>query len=90
MSYSQFSTLRKATSAFGLTLQERAFLPVIPGIPPSQGLVDFLKETLPSAASGSEKLRSEAIIYSIGRFLSFQEKILRSMNRRGSMALLIF
>jgi hypothetical protein len=65
MSYSQFSTLRKATSAFGLTLQERSFLPVIPGISPSKGLLDFLEETLPSAASGSEKLRSEAIIYPI-------------------------
>lgn len=63
MPYSQFNTLAKALKAFNLTVQEQRFLPSLPPIAPSSVLQAFLSETLPAAASGSEKVRSEGIIY---------------------------
>lgn len=64
MPYSQF-TLVKALVAFDLSLQEHRFLPEIAAIAPSPVLQGFLEETLPVATSGSEKVRSEGIIYPV-------------------------
>jgi hypothetical protein len=67
MSYSQFTTIGKAKLAFGLTVIEGdRFLPAIPAIVPSSSLSDMLAESLPIVAtSGSEKARSEGIIYPV-------------------------
>ncbi len=67
MSYSQFTTIAKVRDAFGLKIVEAVsglgpFLPV----PPGAGLLAYLGETLPIVAtSGSEKARSEGIIYPV-------------------------
>jgi len=63
MPYSQFTTLAKALKAFSLSVQEHRFFPAIPPIQPSIVLREFLEETLPAVSSGSEKARSEGIIY---------------------------
>jgi hypothetical protein len=63
MPYSQFNTLGKALKTFGLSVQEGRFFPSVPPIAPSPMLQSFLEETLPAAASGSEKVRSEGLIY---------------------------
>jgi hypothetical protein len=67
MAYSQFTTIRKAKEAFGLTLHEGdRFFPTIQPIEPSSLLSETLWETLPLVAtSGSEKARSEGIIYPV-------------------------
>ncbi|MCL1463248.1 hypothetical protein [Argonema galeatum] len=67
MPYSQFTTIGKAKAAFGLTVQERSrFLPSLGPIAPSDVLAGTLKESLPIVAiSGSEKARSEGIIYPV-------------------------
>jgi hypothetical protein len=67
MPYSQFKTIAQAKTAFKLTVIEGdRFLPQIPPIAPSPTLSDYLKETLPIVAtSGSEKARSEGIIYPV-------------------------
>ncbi len=63
MSYSQFTTVKKAIDAFALTIAEQRFLPEGLAVTPSATLTDYLAATLPIAASGSEKARSEGIIY---------------------------
>ncbi len=65
MPYSQFTTIGKAKAAFNLTTVEGdRFSPNVEPIAPSPLLADTLKETLPLVAvSGSEKARSEGIIY---------------------------
>jgi hypothetical protein len=65
MPYSQFKTIASVKSAFNLTIVEGdRFLPELDGIAPSQLLTEFLQESLPIvASSGSEKARSEGIIY---------------------------
>lgn len=65
MPYSQFTTLRKALTAFDLTLQEHRFLPAVAPIVPSLMLQSYLDETLLMAAAGSEKVRSEGLIYPV-------------------------
>jgi hypothetical protein len=67
MPYSQFTTIRKAREAFNLTtIEGDRFIPTVPPIIPSDVLAGTLKETLPIVAtSGSEKARSEGIIYPI-------------------------
>ena len=67
MPYSQFTTIRKAKEAFNLTTVEGdRFLPVVEPIAPSDVLAGTLQETLPIVAtSGSEKARSEGIIYPV-------------------------
>jgi hypothetical protein len=66
MPYSQFTTIRKALSAFELTLQERRFLPEsVPLVAPGEILQGYLALTLPAAATGSEKVRSEGIVYPV-------------------------
>lgn len=67
MSYSQFKTIAQAKAAFNLTIIEGSrFLPQTPPVAPSQTLCDYLRETLPIVAtSGSEKARSEGIIYPV-------------------------
>lgn len=67
MPYSQFTTIRKAKEAFNLvTVEGDRFLPVLDPIAPSDILAGTLKETLPIVAtSGSEKARSEGIIYPV-------------------------
>ena len=67
MPYSQFTTIRKAKEAFNLTVVEGdRFLPICEAIAPSDVLAGTLKETLPIVAtSGSEKARSEGIIYPV-------------------------
>ena len=65
MPYSQFTTLAKAIDAFSLTLLEQRFFPIVAPIAPSEILRGYLDETLPIAASGSEKVRSEGIIYPV-------------------------
>ena len=66
MSYSQFTTLGKVKEAFNLTTVEGVhFLSNISPVQPSGMLSAFLEESLPLAASGSEKARSEGIIYPV-------------------------
>lgn len=65
MSYSQFTTLKKATDAFNLKVLEEKFFPDIPSISPSSRLTDYLEDTLPITATASEKARSEGIIYPV-------------------------
>ena len=67
MPYSQFTTIRKAKETFNLTVVEGdRFLPIREAIAPSDVLAGTLKETLPIVAtSGSEKARSEGIIYPV-------------------------
>jgi hypothetical protein len=67
MPYSQFTTIRKAKEAFNLTVIEGdRFIPPVNPIAPSELLAGTLKETLPIVAtSGSEKARSEGIIYPV-------------------------
>lgn len=67
MPYSQFKTIAQAKAAFKLTIIEgNRFLPQTPPVAPSQTLSDYLQETLPIVAtSGSEKARSEGIIYPV-------------------------
>ncbi len=67
MPYSQFTTIAKAKQAFGLTVQEGArFIPPLSPIAPSDILSGTLRDSLPIVAtSGSEKARSEGIIYPV-------------------------
>lgn len=65
MSYSQFTTLALALNSFSLNIREERFFPVIEPIAPSEILQSYLNETLPIAASGSKKVRSEGIIYPV-------------------------
>jgi hypothetical protein len=65
MPYSQFTTIRKVKEAFNLTtIAGDRFIPDISPVRPSEILAGTLRETLPIVAtSGSEKARSEGIIY---------------------------
>jgi hypothetical protein len=67
MSYSQFTTIAKVRDAFGLKIVEAAAcLGQFPVVQPAPGLLEYLSETLPIVAtSGSEKARSEGIIYPV-------------------------
>jgi len=67
MSYSKFKTIAQVKAAFGLTVLEGdRFLPQTNPVQPSLTLQDYLKESLPLVAtSGSEKARSEGIIYPV-------------------------
>ncbi|NES05447.1 MAG: hypothetical protein F6K22_23100 [Okeania sp. SIO2F4] len=67
MSYSQFNTISSVKTAFNLTVVEGdRFLPELEAIAPSPTLSDYLQESLPIVAtSGSEKARSEGIIYPV-------------------------
>jgi hypothetical protein len=65
MGYSQFKTLQSVKKAFELKVEEGdRFLPGSSSIEPSEFLKLYLQESLPIvASSGSEKARSEGIIY---------------------------
>jgi hypothetical protein len=67
MPYSQFTTIGKVKAAFGLTVVEGdRFLPEIEPLAPSSVLSGYLAESLPIVStSGSEKARSEGIIYPV-------------------------
>jgi hypothetical protein len=65
MSYSQFTTLKRATDAFNLKVKEEKFFPEIKPIIPSAILRDYIEDTLPISATASEKARSEGIIYPV-------------------------
>ncbi|MEC4812042.1 MAG: hypothetical protein SAK29_01980 [Scytonema sp. PMC 1069.18] len=66
MPYSQFTTITKAKDAFRLTtIEGERFFSKIDAIAPSEMLLNYLAESLPIAASGSEKMRSQGIIYPI-------------------------
>jgi hypothetical protein len=66
MPYSQFTTITKAKTAFDLvTVEGGQFLPTVAPIVPSDGLINFLTESLPLASTASEKARSEGIIYPV-------------------------
>lgn len=67
MSYSKFKTIAQAKAAFGLSvLESDRFLPKTNPVQPSATLQDYLHESLPLVAtSGSEKARSEGIIYPV-------------------------
>jgi hypothetical protein len=67
MPYTQFTTIAKAKQAFDLTVQEGdRFIPPLSPIAPSEILSGTLKDSLPIVAtSGSEKARSEGIIYPV-------------------------
>jgi hypothetical protein len=67
MPYSQFTTISKVKQAFNLTTVEgNRFVPNIDPIAPSPILTGYLLESLPIVAtSGSEKARSEGIIYPV-------------------------
>ncbi len=63
MPYSQFNTISKIKDAFGIkTVEGVRFIPQLEPIPPSDTLIDYLNLSLPLAAAGSEKARSELII----------------------------
>ncbi|MCC5637337.1 hypothetical protein LC593_16000 [Nostoc sp. CHAB 5844] len=66
MPYSQFTTISKVKEAFGLKTQEGGrFIPPTEPIKASATLTAYLEESLPLAASASEKARSEGIIYPV-------------------------
>jgi hypothetical protein len=66
MPYSQFTSIGKVKEAFGLTtIEGPQFLPDIAPISPSATLSAYLAESLPIVAAGSEKARSEGIIYPV-------------------------
>nr|WP_215610160.1 hypothetical protein [Leptothoe spongobia] len=67
MSYDQFKTISSVKKAFDLTVVEgKRFLPELEGMAPSDILTGYLQESLPIVAtSGSEKARSEGIIYPV-------------------------
>jgi len=66
MPYSQFKTIGQALDAFDLTLEECSFLPDIVPVTPSALLSDYLADTLPAVSvAGSEKARSEGIVYPV-------------------------
>ncbi len=67
MSYRQFTTIAKVRDAFGLKIVEASScLGAFPPVSPAAGLLSYLAETLPIVAtSGSEKARSEGIIYPV-------------------------
>jgi len=66
MSYSQFTSLSQVKEAFNLKTQEGGrFIPETEAIAPSPVLKSYLEESLPLAASASEKARSEGIIYPV-------------------------
>jgi hypothetical protein len=80
MPYSQFTTIGKVKMAFGLTVLEGdRFLPEIEPLPPSEMLLNYLAESLPIVStSGSEKARSEGIIYPV--LLEVRRLLERRMN----------
>ena len=67
MAYSQFKTISSVKKAFSLTVVAgKRFLPKLENIQPSDILAGYLEESLPIVAtSGSEKARSEGIIYPV-------------------------
>jgi hypothetical protein len=66
MPYSQFTTITKVKTAFDLvTVEGGQFLHTVAPIVPSDGLINFLTESLPLASTASEKARSEGIIYPV-------------------------
>jgi hypothetical protein len=66
MPYSQFTTLKKAKDQFELqTIEGVRFLPAIDPISPSPRLMSQLEDIPWAIAVGSEKARSEAIIYPV-------------------------
>ncbi|NEZ56833.1 hypothetical protein DXZ20_14315 [Leptolyngbyaceae cyanobacterium CCMR0081] len=67
VAYSQFKTIASVKMAFDLTVVEgKRFLPELDDITPSAILAGYLQESLPIVAtSGSEKARSEGIIYPV-------------------------
>ena len=65
MSYSQFTTLKRAVDAFNLKVKEEKFFPLIEPIVPTAILTDYLEDTLPISSAASEKARSEGIIYPV-------------------------
>ncbi len=68
MAYSEFKNIKSAKTAFNLTVIEgQRFLPEeMEAIAPSPILSGYLQESLPIVAtSGSEKARSEGIIYPV-------------------------
>jgi hypothetical protein len=65
MSYSEFTTISKAVEAFSLSIIENRFFPEVAPISPSAILAGYLEDTLPLVAAGSEKARSEGIIYPV-------------------------
>ncbi len=63
MPYSQFNTISKIKDTFGIkTVEGVRFFPQLEPIIPSHTLTDYLNLSLPLAAAGSEKARSELII----------------------------
>lgn len=65
MPYSEFTTISQAIERFKLTLIENRFLPQVTPIAPSELLTWYLEETLPAVSAGSEKARSEGIIFPV-------------------------
>ncbi|MCL1467094.1 hypothetical protein LAY41_22145 [Argonema galeatum A003/A1] len=65
MPYSEFTTIVKAIETFNLTIEESRFFPNVDTIAPSAILAGYLEDTLPVVAFGSEKARSEGIIYPV-------------------------
>jgi hypothetical protein len=66
MPYSQFTNISKAKEAFGLKTKEGGrFIAFIEPIQPSGTLTAYLEESLPLAASASEKARSEGIVFPV-------------------------
>jgi hypothetical protein len=67
MPYSQFTTIGKVKKAFEITVIENGrFIPEVNAINASNVLLGYLAESLPIVStSGSEKARSEGIIYPV-------------------------
>jgi hypothetical protein len=67
MPYSQFTTIGKVKTAFEITVIENGrFIPEVNPIHASSVLLGYLAESLPIVStSGSEKARSEGVIYPV-------------------------
>jgi len=63
MAYSDFTTLKKALDAFKLKLKEQSFFPNLEPIEPGATLQSYLEDALPVAMTGSEKVKSEGIVF---------------------------
>lgn len=64
MAYSDFTTIKKALDAFDLKLTERSFFPEdLTEIKLPEPFQQYLAQTIPVASRGSEKVRSEGIVF---------------------------
>lgn len=63
MAYSDFTTIKKALDEFHLKLVERSFFPELTEVELPELYQQYLAQTIPVASRGSEKVRSEGIVF---------------------------